>query len=43
MFPDIKAEPKKEFCVMSAYLTEEDRVALLAFCAERNIPLDFID
>ena len=43
MFPDLPTEPLRELVVMTAYLTDEDRVALRVFCEERNIPLEFIE
>ena len=38
----VQPKPLRELYLMTAYLTDEDRVALRVFCEERNIPLEFI-
>lgn len=43
MFPDLPTEPLRQLYVMTAYLTDEDKMLLRAFCEERNIPLEFIE
>lgn len=40
---DLPTEPLRELVVITAYLTDEDRVALLVFCDERNIPIASIE
>lgn len=40
---NLQTEPLRELYLMTAYLTDEDRVALRVFCEERNIPLEFIE
>lgn len=36
-------EPLRELYVMTAYLTDEDKMLLRIFCEERNIPLEFLE
>ena len=43
MFPDLPTEPLRQLYLMSAYLTDEDKMMLRIFCEERNIPLEFIE
>lgn len=43
MFLDLPTEPLRQLYLMTAYLTDEDKVLLLIFCEERNIPLEFIE
>lgn len=40
---DLPTEPLREQIVITAYLTDEDRVALRVFCEKWNIPLEFIE
>lgn len=43
MFPDLPTEPLRQLYVMTAYLTDEDKMLLRIFCEERNIPLEVIE
>ena len=43
MCSDQPTEPVRHLYLMTAYLTDEDKMMLRIFCEERNIPLEFID
>lgn len=43
MLPDLPTEPLRQLYTMTAYLTDEDRIALVIFCEQKNIPLEFIE